>query len=91
MAKKDKIWYSLIVVTSKNRGEETMIVCPNCGNKEMQGALYCKECGTQFASASREPTMTIPSRTGSVHMGAGEESIRRFYPRMPAFLFWSIP
>jgi len=37
-----------------------MIVCPNCGNKEMPGALYCKECGTPFTVVSRDPTMTIP-------------------------------
>ena len=39
-----------------------MITCPNCGNKEIPGALFCKECGAQFVTISREPTMTIPSR-----------------------------
>jgi hypothetical protein len=38
-----------------------MIICPNCGNKEMPGALFCKECGTQFITISRDPTMAIPS------------------------------
>ena len=38
-----------------------MIVCPNCGNTEMPGALFCKECGTQFVNITREPTITIPS------------------------------
>lgn len=38
-----------------------MIICPNCGNKELPGALYCKECGTPFTVVSRDPTMTIPS------------------------------
>ncbi|OGO14285.1 MAG: hypothetical protein A2029_07250 [Chloroflexi bacterium RBG_19FT_COMBO_47_9] len=38
-----------------------MIICPNCGNKEMPGALFCKECGSQFITISRDPTMTIPS------------------------------
>jgi pSer/pThr/pTyr-binding forkhead associated (FHA) protein len=38
-----------------------MIVCANCGNKEMPGALYCKECGNQFINPGRDPTMTIPS------------------------------
>lgn len=38
-----------------------MIVCPNCGNQEMPGALYCKECGTPFTVVSRDPTVTIPS------------------------------
>ncbi len=38
-----------------------MIICPNCGNKELPGALYCKECGTPFTPITRDPTMTIPS------------------------------
>jgi hypothetical protein len=38
-----------------------MIVCPNCGNQEMPGALFCKECGTQFTIISRDPTLTIPN------------------------------
>jgi hypothetical protein len=40
-----------------------MIICPNCGNKEMAGALYCKECGTQFTSIN-EPTVVIPTSIG---------------------------
>ncbi len=40
-----------------------MIICPNCGNKELSGALYCKECGTQFTSL-REPTVVIPTSLG---------------------------
>ena len=38
-----------------------MIDCPNCGNKEMPGALFCKECGTQLVNISRDPTLAIPS------------------------------
>jgi FHA domain len=40
-----------------------MIICPNCGNKELEGALYCKECGTQFV-ALRDPTVVIPTSLG---------------------------
>jgi hypothetical protein len=40
-----------------------MIICPNCGNKEMTGALFCKECGTQF-DALRDPTIIIPTSLG---------------------------
>lgn len=25
-----------------------MITCPQCGNKELEGALFCKECGSQL-------------------------------------------
>ena len=38
-----------------------MIICPNCGNKELPGALFCKECGTQFINLTRDPTLAIPS------------------------------
>lgn len=41
-----------------------MIVCPNCGNNEMPGALYCKECGMPLTVVSRDPTLTIPSSLG---------------------------
>ncbi len=37
-----------------------MITCSKCGNKEMPGTLFCSECGTQFASLSRDPTLTMP-------------------------------
>lgn len=38
-----------------------MIVCPNCGNQELPGTLYCSECGTQFSTSNRDLTMAIPS------------------------------
>jgi len=25
-----------------------LITCPHCGNKELEGALFCKECGSQL-------------------------------------------
>lgn len=27
-----------------------MIICPNCQNKELPGAYFCSECGTQLAA-----------------------------------------
>jgi hypothetical protein len=51
-----------------------MITCPNCGNKEMPGALICKECGAQFMTISRDPTITIPGRiTDPFHEQKPEE------------------
>jgi pSer/pThr/pTyr-binding forkhead associated (FHA) protein len=51
-----------------------MITCPNCGNKEMPGALYCKECGTQF-SALRDPTVIISaSLADQLHQPVAEAS-----------------
>jgi hypothetical protein len=51
-----------------------MIVCPNCGNKEMPGALYCKECGTPFTVTRRDPTITIPSTLADhLHEELGDE------------------
>ena len=37
-----------------------MIVCPNCGNKEMPGAIICQECGTQLLTTISESTIAIP-------------------------------
>ncbi|MCC6957949.1 MAG: FHA domain-containing protein [Anaerolineales bacterium] len=31
-----------------------MITCPHCGNKELEGALFCKECGSQLLIESEE-------------------------------------
>jgi hypothetical protein len=58
-----------------------MIVCPNCGNKELPGALYCKECGTPFTVISRDPTMTIPSSLADqLHEEQAEEIDHEFPP-----------
>jgi hypothetical protein len=38
-----------------------MITCPNCGNKEMPGALICRECGVQLITSGRDPTLAIPT------------------------------
>jgi len=52
-----------------------MIVCPTCGNQEMPGALFCRECGTQFITASKDPTLTIPSSiSDNLHHHIAEES-----------------
>jgi hypothetical protein len=51
-----------------------MIICPNCGNKELTGALFCKECGTQFSNL-RDPTMIIPASLGDhLHRSNADDS-----------------
>ncbi len=51
-----------------------MIICPNCGNKELPGALFCKECGTQF-DLLRDPTVIIPTTIAEqLHTKEGQES-----------------
>ncbi len=51
-----------------------MIICPNCGNKELTGALFCKECGTQF-STLRDPTVIIPASLGDhLHRSNADDS-----------------
>lgn len=37
-----------------------MITCPNCGNNELPGSVFCQECGAQLIMVSRDPTITIP-------------------------------
>jgi hypothetical protein len=39
-----------------------MIECPNCHNKEMPGALFCRECGAQLIGISGSATQSISSR-----------------------------
>ncbi len=36
-----------------------MILCPNCQHKELPGALFCSECGTQLVSLDILNTRTI--------------------------------
>jgi hypothetical protein len=36
-----------------------MIICPNCQHKEMTGALYCSQCGTQLVDATRTNPKTL--------------------------------
>lgn len=43
-----------------------MIVCPNCLHKEMEGALFCSECGARLFLAEGIPTGTIKQTTGQV-------------------------
>jgi len=60
-----------------------MIVCPNCGNQEMPGALFCKECGTQFTIISRDPTMAIPSSLADHLHEAQSEDAEPVVPPTP--------
>jgi pSer/pThr/pTyr-binding forkhead associated (FHA) protein len=51
-----------------------MIICPTCGNKELPGALFCKECGTQF-STLRDPTVIISaSLANHLHQSSADDS-----------------
>jgi hypothetical protein len=60
-----------------------MIVCPNCGNKEMPGALYCKECGTPLSIASRDPTVMIPNSLADHLHEALEDNVDQDVPPTP--------
>lgn len=37
-----------------------MIPCPNCSHQELEGALYCSQCGSQIYQ-NTDTTVTIPS------------------------------
>lgn len=49
-----------------------MKVCPNCQYKELPGAIFCSECGTQliFAQDARPGTM-VYSAQGQAREGSG--------------------
>jgi hypothetical protein len=36
-----------------------MIQCPNCNHQEMDGALFCSECGSQIPFRDNQTTQTI--------------------------------
>jgi hypothetical protein len=59
-----------------------MVICPNCGNKELPGALFCKECGTQF-TALRDPTVIIPNTIGDQLRGEVPEDTEQAVPATP--------
>jgi pSer/pThr/pTyr-binding forkhead associated (FHA) protein len=40
-----------------------MILCPNCQHKELPGALFCSECGTQLVSIDILNTRSIQRST----------------------------
>ncbi len=40
-----------------------MILCPNCQHKELPGALFCSECGTQLVSLDILNTRSIQRTT----------------------------
>jgi pSer/pThr/pTyr-binding forkhead associated (FHA) protein len=43
-----------------------MILCPNCHNQEVAGALFCSECGAQLVSSDRMATQSIPRNTSEI-------------------------
>lgn len=59
-----------------------MIICPNCGNREMIGALFCKECGTQFANL-RDPTMIISASLANHLHQPNEQDSEQVVPPTP--------
>ena len=60
-----------------------MVVCPICGNKEMPGALFCSECGSQFTTISRDPTITIPSSLSEQLHAPSTETGEQVVPPTP--------
>jgi pSer/pThr/pTyr-binding forkhead associated (FHA) protein len=59
-----------------------MIVCPSCGNKELPGALFCKECGAQFTDI-HDPTLIIPVDLGDRLQKASEGELGQDIPATP--------
>ncbi len=40
-----------------------MITCPNCRHEEINGALFCSECGARLVAANLPTTQNIPHGT----------------------------
>jgi hypothetical protein len=43
-----------------------MITCPNCGNKNHEGALFCEACGVYFHTGGSLATNALPTKSTSV-------------------------
>lgn len=42
-----------------------MILCPNCKHKELEGAFYCSECGSQLAAIDTFSTQALKRATST--------------------------
>lgn len=42
-----------------------MILCPNCRHEEVDGAIFCSECGTQLVRSENVTTQKIEAPGGS--------------------------
>ncbi|MEJ5202785.1 MAG: zinc ribbon domain-containing protein, partial [Anaerolineales bacterium] len=43
-----------------------MIQCPNCNHQEMEGALFCSECGAQLVAQGSVTTHSIGRASGGL-------------------------
>lgn len=43
-----------------------MIICPNCSHKEMEGVIYCSECGAQLVFSQGVRTTSMQETGGMV-------------------------
>jgi hypothetical protein len=61
-----------------------MITCPNCSQKEMEGALFCKECGHfLFDDTIKTDDIKIPSDSDFIHVS--DQNILRKVSRSNPF------
>ena len=60
-----------------------MIECPNCRNKEMPGALFCRECGAQLIGVTGLATQTIQSSITDKLIDIGGEKLEQMIPPPP--------
>ena len=43
-----------------------MIICPNCRHSELQGALFCSQCGALLSGVSKRTTQKVKQTTGQL-------------------------
>lgn len=51
-----------------------MIVCPNCKHQEMDGALFCSECGAQLVFSNVKETEPVHDETKTIPAKPGDKS-----------------
>jgi FHA domain len=50
-----------------------MITCPNCKHQEVDGAVFCSDCGTQLVKTESVTTQKIDMSTSNLATGPIEE------------------
>ena len=43
-----------------------MIICPNCHHSELQGAIFCSQCGALLSGGTRRTTQKVQQTTGQL-------------------------
>lgn len=53
-----------------------MIICPNCHHENIQGAIFCGECGARLITINRSTTQSLGSTDNAATVETGQSATR---------------